>query len=213
MKGGNRRAVRIIAAVAALLSLAFGTPEALAYSAAGDRLFPATLVLPQFAPGDEFYNWNETLPQAPSGIGTPWHKTNITGVLSKTITDRLGIVIEEEWTELKRVKSPPFRGEQNLDAEIKYLAIDDHPHEFLMTLGLGREFGNTGAARVGAFKAGATTPRVYLAKGLGDLDIGWLRPLAVRAMFGYQVADSAPRPDLFTPGLVVEYSIPYLEAK
>src|SRR5947208_3558729 len=51
-------------AFAAALALATGLParHALAYSAAGDRLFPATLTLPQIAPGDEFYVWSSTLP-------------------------------------------------------------------------------------------------------------------------------------------------------
>ena len=100
-----------------------------------------------------------------------------------------------------------------MDTEIKYLAVDDQPHEFLLTLGLDREFGGTGAQRVGAFASGATTPRVYFGKGLGDLDIGYLRPLAIAGLAGYQIADSRPRPNLVTAGLVVEYSIPYLQSK
>ncbi len=42
----------------------------------------------------------------------------------------------------------------------------------------------------------ATTPRIYFGKGLGDLDIGYLRPLAITGMLGYQIADAAPRPNL-----------------
>jgi hypothetical protein len=187
--------------------------DAGAYTAAGDRVFPSTLVLPQFAPGDELYIWGETQPQTPDGPGSPWHDANATVGFDKTITDRLGAVIEETWTEMETVKTGPKWGMQNLDSEIKYEAIDDQPHEFLMTLGLDREFGGTGAARVGAFAAGATTPRLYLEKGLGDLDIGLLRPLAFGALIGYQIADAAPRPNLYTPGFFVEYSIPYLESK
>jgi hypothetical protein len=187
--------------------------DAGAYTASGDRVFSSTLVLPQFAPGDEFYNWDETQPQTPAGIGTPWHDTNATLGFDKTITDRLGVVMEETWTELKAVKTGPHWGMQNLDTEVKYEAIDDQQHEFLMTLGLDREFGGTGAARVGAFGSGATTPRLYLEKGLGDLDIGMLRPFAVGALLGYQIADAAPRPSLYKPGFFIEYSIPYLESK
>jgi hypothetical protein len=206
----NRRA-RGAALVAAFFCAAVSSAHA--YTAAGDRLFPATLILPQFAPGNEFYNWDETLPQSPAGLGTPWHETNATLGMQKTITDRLGVTIEETWTQLKTVKAGDLDGMQNLDTEVKYLTIDSQAHEFLMTLGVDREFGGTGAARVGAFASAATTPRLYLSKGLGDLDIGCLRPLAVGALFGYQIADAAPRPDLFTPGLFVEYSIPYLESK
>jgi hypothetical protein len=203
------------AAAVAVLVFGVGSPanQALAYSATGDRLFPATLVLPQIAPGDEFYIWSDTLPQTPSGVGTGIRQSNFTGVLAKTITDRLGIVVDETWTRLDRVGKGTWSAMQNLDTEVKYLAIVDQPHEFLLTVGLDREFGGTGATRVGAFPAGATTPRVYFGKGLGDLDIGYLRPLAVTGLVGYQIADSPPRPSLVTPGFVVEYSIPYLQSK
>jgi len=217
MGGGMARAkycsTGIGAGLAALLVVLALAPEALAYEAAGDRLFPATLVLPQFAPGDEAYFWSQTLPQTPAGVGTATRQSDFTGVYAKTITDQLGITIEETWTRLDRVGKDSWYGWQNLDTEIKYLGIVDQPHEFLLTLGVDREFGGTGAARVGAFASGATTPRLYLSKGLGDLDIGYLRPLAVQGLFGYQIADSAPRPDLVTPGFVVEYSIPYLQSK
>jgi hypothetical protein len=83
--------------------------------------------------------------------------------------------------------------------------VNDHPGEFLMTVGLGREWGGTGATRIAPSK-GATTPRV-------DLDIGYWRPLAVSGFVGYQASDGAPRPDLISTGFVVEYSIPYLRSK
>src|SRR5947199_10501054 len=96
---------------------------------------------------------------------------------------------------------------------IKYLTVLDLPHEFLLTLGLAREFGGTGAARVGASTSGATTPQVFFGKGLGDLDLGYLRPVAITGFAGYQAADSRPRPDQAVGGLTVSYSIPYLQSK
>src|SRR5712691_11341498 len=201
---GESCAARAVAAVAALV-LAVGSPanQAFAYSATGDRLFPATLVLPQIAPGDEFYVWADTLAQTPSGVGSGTRQSNFSAVYAKTITDRLGVVVEETWTRLDRVAKGSWSAMQNLDTEIKYLAIDDQPREFLLTLGVDREFGGTGAARVGAFSSGATTPRLYMAKGLGDLEIGLLRPLAFGTLIGYQIADAAPRPSLVTPGFFV----------
>jgi hypothetical protein len=211
MAWGARTAAAAARAMA--LGCALVASEAFAYSAAGDRLFPATLVLPQFAPGDEFYDWDSTQPQTPAGIGSATRESDFTAGFDKTITDRLGIAVEETWTRLDRVGKGTWSAMQNLDTEVKYQAIDDEPDEFLMTLGLDREFGGTGAARVGAFAAGATTPRLYLAKGMGDIDISMLRPLAFGTVLGYQVADAAPRPSLYTPGFFVEYSVPYLESK
>lgn len=170
-------------------------------------------MLPQIAPGDEFYLWADTLSRAPGGVETGTRRSNFAAVFAKTITERLGIVVEESWTRLDRVAKGAWFGWRNLAVEVKYLAINDQPHELLLTLGLDREFGGTGATRVGAFASGATTPRVYFGRGMGDLAIGYMRPLAITGLIGYQIADSAPRPDLVTAGFVVEYSIPYLQSK
>jgi hypothetical protein len=198
---------------ASLMSLLAWAPGAFAYTAAGDRLFPATILLPQIAPGDEFYSNVMTLPQTPAGIGTPNRVTNFNEVYGKTITDRLGIFVEETYTRLDRVKAGTFSGWQNFDMNLKYLAVLDLPHEFLFSVGLDREFGDTGARRVQASPSGATQPQLFFGKGLGDLDVGYLRPVAVTGFAGYSVADSHPRPDLAVGGLTLQYSIPYLESK
>ena len=184
-----------------------------AYTAAGDRLFPATLVIPQIAPGDEFYINTMTLPQTGGPPGAVNRNTGTTGVYTKSITDRLSFTVDETYTKLGRVGAGAQYGWLNFDTELKYLAIDDLAREFVLSLGLDREFGDTGAGRVGASTSGATTPRLYFGKGLGDLDIGNLRPLAVAGFVGFQAADQRPRPNLATGGFVVEYSIPYLQSK
>ena len=200
-----------LAAVALLCSPL--VPPAFAYTAAGDRIFPALMQLPQIAPGDEFYLNYTTLPLNPGASGGQTRATDVTATYGKTITDSLGIFIEETYTGIDRAGAGTLHGWQNLDGELKYNAINDLDHEFLFSLGLDRETGGTGATRVGAFPSGATTPRAYFGKGLGDLDIGYLRPLAIEGVFGSAFADTAPRPDLATAGFVIEYSIPYLQSK
>jgi len=69
----------------AVAALGMTACPAAAYTAAGDRLFPATLQLPQISPGDEFYTNVMTLPQTPSGIGTPNRNTTFSEVYAKTI--------------------------------------------------------------------------------------------------------------------------------
>jgi hypothetical protein len=88
-------------------------------------------------------------------------------------------------------------GWETLTANAQYLAVLDGPHEFLFSVGVDRQFGGTGAGRVqrrGFSGVGATTPTIYFGKGLGDLDIGYLRPLAISGTFGYLIADKSPRP-------------------
>jgi hypothetical protein len=202
------------AAAALLIAAAVLFPGAgQAYTAAGDRIFPATLILPQVAPTDEFYLNVATQPFAAATPGARRRETDFTGVFTKTLTERLGVQFEGAFTRLDRHMAGPAEGWQNLEIAVKYLAVLDPPHEFLLSLGVNREFGGTGSAAVGASPSGATTPTVYMAKGLGDLDIGYLRPLAIGATIGHPIADRSPRPDLLAAGVVVEYSLPYLESK
>jgi len=181
--------------------------SARAYTAAGDRLFPATILLPQIAPSDEAYVNAGTQPS------TGGRTTNLTGVFDKSLTERLGIALEETYSWLDRPGARGLSGWQNQDMTLRYLAIVDQSREFLLSVGVDREFGATGTRSVGADPHGATTPTAYFGKGLGDLDIGALRALAVTGSFGYQASDGGARPDLLVTGVALEYSIPYLESK
>jgi hypothetical protein len=187
--------------------------HAAAYTASGDRNFPATLILPQLAPGDEFYLNYNTLPLSSNGAGTQTRSTDFSATYGKTITDNLGVFLEETYTGNAVEGADGLWGWQNQDLSIKYLAVNNLGHEFVMTLGLDREIGGTGAVRVGASPSGATTPQLYFGKGMGDLDIGYLRPLAVTTFSALTFADTAPRPDMVSNGFAVEYSIPYLQSK
>jgi hypothetical protein len=209
----NRWRAGALAVAAGLIGGCLPAGDCLAYTAAGDRLFPATGILPQIAPGDEFYAWGWTVPLAGGAIGVPDRASNFGAVYDKMITERLGFHAQDSWFRLDRRGAGALHGFQNFETELKYLTIDDHPHEFLLSLGVNREWGGTGAQQIGAARSGATEPRIYFGKGLGDLDIGYLRPLAVTGQVGYQIGDTTSRPNLVTAGLVVEYSIPYLLSK
>lgn len=181
---------------------------AVAYTAVGDRVFPATILLPQAAPGDALYVTPSTLP-VPGG-----NATNLTATLDKTLTERLGIGIQDGYNWIGRDNASTLAGWQNLLAYVKYEAILDPPHEFLFSIGTAHEFGGTGTHRVGAPDNGATlVPTTFFAKGLGDLPIGYFRPLGLQGFATYQLSSGAPRPDNFLAGLAVEYSIPYLQSK
>src|SRR5580700_7738951 len=84
--------------LAVLIACAGSIDHALAYTASGDRVFPATLILPQLTPGDEFYLNYNMLPLSSAGAGTADRSTNFTATLGKTITERLGVFIEETYT-------------------------------------------------------------------------------------------------------------------
>jgi hypothetical protein len=199
----SRTALAFAAASSLLLPAA-----AAAYTAVGDRIFPATILLPQAAPGDALYVTPSTRP-VPGG-----DFTNLTATLDKTLTERLGIGIQDGYNWIGRNNASTLVGWQNLLAYVKYEAILDPPHELLFSIGTAHEFGGTGTRRVGAPENGATlVPTTFFAKGLGDLPIGYFRPLGLQGFATYQLSSGAPRPDNFLAGLAVEYSIPYLQSK
>ena len=199
----SRTAFAFAAAFLVLLPVA-----AAAYTAVGDRVFPATILLPQAAPGDDLYVTPSTLP-VPGG-----NATNLTATLDKLLTERLGIGLQDGYNWIGRDNASTLVGWQNLLAYVKYEAILDPPHEFLFSIGAAHEFSGTGTRRVGAPENGATlVPTTFFAKGLGDLPIGYFRPLGLQGFATYQLSSGAPRPDNVLAGLAVEYSIPYLQSK
>jgi hypothetical protein len=202
--------------VSAVLALAIGglTPTTgHAYIAAGDRNFPATLLLPQVAPSDAVWAPFSTQPMDPAANENMTREYNFTGTYSKTITDRLGIQFEDELSRVDRLLAPPVNGFQNLDVTIQYRMILDQPREFVLSVSVDHEFGGTGDQRVNADKQGATQPAITFAKGLGDFPIGYWRPLAITGFTGYQIAQGAGRANRVNAGFSVQYSIPYLVSK
>jgi hypothetical protein len=198
-KGGSGWRSRLAAFAACCL--VFSPVGALGYSAAGDRTFPASIFLPQLAPADEFY-----LPTAPRP--DPGNIGRATGVFEKTITENLSAGIKRGYS-----WQGDSEGWRNIEVWLKYGAVLDPASEFVFSGGLMREFGDTGARRAGASPVGATTPRVYFGKGFGDLDLGYLRPLAIVGSAGYMFSDGGRRPDTLAAGFAVQYSIPYLQSK
>jgi hypothetical protein len=178
-------------------------------------VFPGTLILPQIAPTDEAYIQGAT-PFSGTPVPLNTRRNDAIWFFGKTLTEGLGIRFRDVYTRLDPVHRGSRYGWQTLTANAQYEAVLDGPHEFLFSVGVDRQFGGTGAGRVqrrGFSGVGATTPTIYFGKGLDDLDIGYMRPLAISGTFGYLIADKSPRPDVATAGFAVEYSIPYLQSK
>ena len=180
-----------------------------AYTAAGDRTFPATLNLPQVAPTDAFWSTFNAQPMTPANTGGPTYQTQFTGTYSKLITERLGFQLEDGLTRLDRLGTSSVNGAQNFHLVLQYQPVVDQPHEFVLSVQVDQEFGGTGTRSVNSDPQSATTPAVIFGKGLGDLPIGHWRPLAVTGFAGYQAGYGARTSD-FTGGFSLQYSILYL---
>ena len=206
--------MRINEPIAAIALVAALPVAAEAYTAAGDRIFPATVVLPQVAPSDDAYLTTSTEPQYSATVpGGTDRQTNESVTFDKTLTERLSVGLTDGWNQFEQAGAGTEYGFQNLETMIQYQAVLDPAHEFLVSVGADREWGGTGAAGVGASSSGAFTPAVYFGKGMGDIAVPWLRPFAVTGNFAYSLADTGRRADRIVTGAAIEYSIPYLESK
>jgi hypothetical protein len=189
------------------------TPTAgYAYTAAGDRSFPGTLILPQVGPSDALWVPLSTQTFEAVSTGDRTRATNFTGTYSKLITERLGAQFGYGLTHIDRLGTSSVTGAQNFHMLLQYETILDPANEFLMSVQLDREFGGTGDQGAGSAKQSATEPGLTFAKGLGDLPIGYWRPLAITGFTGYQIGEGA-RPNMVDAGFSVQYSIPYLVSK
>ena len=207
-----RTGCRIVLLVGAMAAIS-PPHRATAYTAAGDRVFPATILLPQNAPSDDFYftplwrpSYSSTLP------GSTDNLTNYSFTYNKTLTERLSVGVTDGWNKLDQAGVGTAYGFQNLETMVQYLAVLDPDHEFLLSVGADREWG-IGARGIGAGGAGATTSGLYFGKGMGDIPIPMLQPFAITGNIAYQLADTSARPDLLVTGIALEYSIPYLVSK
>jgi hypothetical protein len=183
-----------------------------AYTAAGDRNFPAQLILPQIGPTDSLWFPISTLPMEAVKATDPTRETDFRGTYSKLITEELGIQLQDGLIHRNRLRASSVTGAQNFSATLQYEMALDPRHEFLLSVQVEREFGGTGDQAVGSGKNGATTPGVTFGKGLGDLPIGYWRPLAITGFAGYQIGEGV-RTNVFQAGYSVQYSIPYLVSK
>jgi hypothetical protein len=125
------------------------------------------------------------------------------------------------------------RGFQNLETMFKYRLYRNAEHEFVASIGLGVEWGRTGAPDVGAEDFNVYTPTFFFGKGFGDLPdtVGWMRPFAITGQIGYAIpgrrakttlsvdpdsgdisADTEIHPDMLAWGGSLQYSLPYLKS-
>ena len=165
------------------------------HGVAGARLFVSTLLVDDPNVADEatlpLFFW---LPQ-PTTPGTPaTQQYQLNVEWDKRITENFGFAINTGYSWLRTPGAKTANGWQNLDLTLKYKPYVNAEHEFMMSVGVIREFARTGAngtngAALGNDDSGSTTPTFYFGKGLGDLPIGYLRPLAITGTFGYRIAD------------------------
>ena len=148
---------------------------------------------------------------------------DISGEISKRITEDFGISIGDGWTQIRQPGSPTIAGFGNLDTAFQYQLLKEPTHETAILLGLVVEWGGTGAVHSGiATPYTVLTPTFYFGKGFGDLpeEAGWLRAFAVTGQVGYQIptqsfdlVQSTFIPQVLAWSGSMQYSMPYLKSE
>src|ERR1700690_1076486 len=186
---------------------------------AGRGVFPVTLPLDDPGVADEV-----TLPQIVVQPGSgPSNDTALLWEWDKTITPTTALIYNHGYDFLDMVGTKHAGGFENIVLTGKWQAWVVPEREFILSLGVQRELpGNSRSSALGIGDAqGSTAPVVYFGKGLGDLPIGPLRPLAVTGELSYTIPDRRLNTDgdnggtvpSWTGGLSVQYSLPYLQSQ
>src|SRR5580658_7156339 len=195
--------------------------SAFAHCFVGPRFFPATLVIDDPCVADELslptVSWSKT------GDVPPASEWDISGELSKRITEDFGISIGETWSQIRQPGGPTLAGFADLETTFQYQLLKDPSHETAMLLGLIVDWGNTGATNAGiGTPYSFLTPTYYFGQGFGQLsdDVGWARPIALTGQLGYQVpttsfivSQNVSVPQVLVYGASLQYSMPYLKSE
>jgi hypothetical protein len=212
-----------MAAVAAVLA----SSGASAHCFVGGRFFPATLAIDDPCVADELslptVSWFKT------GDDPAAREIDVSVEYSKRITESFGVSIGSAWTNLNQPGMPRQSGFQNLETTFKYQFLTWAEHAFVMSAALSVEWGNTGAAGVGAESFSTYTPTLFFGKGFGDLpdSAGWLRAFGLTGQVGYAIPSSSQsisvdpdsgdvsidlHPRFLRYGATLQYSMPYLKS-
>ncbi len=208
---------RLILGIAALALTCAAASTALAHAVCGDRVFPATLVMDDPGVSDELSLPTIAYQPIPAVNGNPGgHSVDYGFEIDKTITEDLGIAINDDYFTQHGAGQPNLKGWNNIALTLKDKFLCIEPLELMMSMGVIHEFGGTGSSQLrnaGVIAStGSTAPTWYVGKGLGDYPIGMFRPFALTGELGYQISDTpSVSPNQWNYAASLQYSIPYLE--
>ena len=182
----------------------------------GNRFLPSSLAVDDPFVADElsFTLLHFKTPTTPLSASTVM--TSMTTAYAKRVTENLGLTVEWDVIRLAPDGETGKTGISNVGVEVKYEIFERAEHEALLSTAVGWQVGGTGSASIGAPSFHTVRPAMFFAKGAGDLpdSLSLLKPLAVTGRVGAAIpagTDASHAPDLLEAGVVVEYSLPYLQ--
>jgi hypothetical protein len=190
--------------------LAWAEP-ATATGVAGDRLFPATLLIEDTQNDDEIALPTVSyLRRGTNGDTLGGRDLGITTEYARLLTPDLSFLIDTGWHRLSGGGGRQY-GWDNLDVGLKYRTIVSEQDEFLLSTALVYEIGGTGAVRIGAEPVDTVQPVVSFGRGFGDLprSLEWLRPAALTGALGVSIPTAGGTSTTLHYGASLQYSLIY----
>jgi hypothetical protein len=202
-----------------------------AHGFAGDHMFISTLIIDDPNVADEASLPTFSYLPQPSDSNPAPGLYGLSYELDKRITDNFGFAIDSGYNWLTQPGAKTANGWNNLAVTLKYKPYVNAEHEFMLSVGVERDFARTGAngtngAALDNDDSSSTTPTIYFGKGFGDIPVGWLRPFALTGELGYTIADKKLKVDpvnldpvnngisnAWSGGLSLQYSLRYLSSQ
>jgi hypothetical protein len=204
--------------------------SAFSHGFAGDRFFPATLTT-----DDPFAASELSLPTF-SEIRQPGQPPlkvfDISTDISLLLLPRTALRIGDGYSIQKVANQSAQTGFDNATLNVLYEFFENDKHEAIASLGLTWNIGGSGRKSLGNVSFSTLTPTFYFGKGFGDLSdsLPFLRPFAITGTLGLGIPTRVRNesisvdpvtgqktvsvdhnPDTLQWGLVLEYSLIYLQ--
>ena len=222
----HRSALLATLAGASLLA----SESAFAHGFAGPHMFVSTLIIDDPNVADEASLPTLSYQPQPSDGGLVSNLFAADFEFDKRITENFGFAINGGYEWLTRPGTKTANGWENFSGTLKYKPYVNAEHEFMMSVGVVRNFARSGAngengATLGNDDSSSTAPTFYFGKGFGDLPIGWARAFAITGELSYQIADTKLKVidsagdfnngtwNQWSGGLSLQYSIRYLQSQ
>lgn len=216
-----RRIIRAALVAGASGVSILGSQPASAHGFAGPRFFPATIATDDPFVADELALPTMALFKDDGDV----RSTAYSADFAKRITPRFGVEFGASYVRLRPPGGPDADGFDDFSLGAKYLLDVDAMHETIFSIGVDADLGGTGTNRIGAEDFTTLTPTFFFGKGFGDLvePMSLMRPFAVTGSVGVAMPTKARSPDgaggfeenpnRLEIGLVLEYSLPYLQSQ
>jgi len=211
------------AAIICALAILISPTLARAHGFEGDRFFPPTPTADDPFATDEFSVVATTFnnPAAMDGSSPKTREVDVSSEFDKEIIPKLAVGVSGTYINLdpQGGQAPAQDGFDNVEVSLKYQLWENAPHEWILSVGLIADLGDTGSKALGVDAFTTYTPTVYFGKGFGDLpnSLKYLKPIALTGTFGDAIAgqamnvDGSYNPNAYVYGASLEYSLPYLQ--